>query len=145
MEKMEKLKRLQEVCQEKGLRLTVQKRMILENMLSRHDHPTADQVFQEVQKKIPGISRATVYRILDNLVEEGLILKISHPDSSGRYDGNTDRHHHLICSHCHQVEDIFIPPEQEPDLSHLVQNNMKVKNYTIYFEGLCPNCKNIHN
>ena len=137
----EKLKRLEALCQAKGMRLTIQKRVILKNMLGRTDHPTADDVYQDVQQQIPGISRATVYRILDNLVQEGLIQRISHPGSAGRYDGNTNQHHHFLCTSCGQVLDVFFPVDEKQLFRAEQWKNLHVEGYSIYFHGLCERCK----
>ena len=84
------------LCRDKGSALTVQRRVILESLAGREDHPTADQVFEAVER-LPGLSRTTVYRVLETLVELGVIHKANHLGSAARYDPNTERHHHLTC------------------------------------------------
>ena len=76
--------------------MTVQRRAILETLAGHEDHPTADQVFEGVASRLPGLSRTTVYRVLETLVELGVIHKANHLGSAARYDPNTERHHHNL-------------------------------------------------
>ena len=64
-----RLQEFEETCRRKGLPLTVQRRVILEAVLQRDDHPTADQIYEAVQERIPQLSRTTVYRVLDALLD----------------------------------------------------------------------------
>jgi len=66
---------------ERGLALTVQRRVILAELLARRDHPTADQVFAAVVGRVPGLSRTTVYRVLETLVGLGMARKVLHADA----------------------------------------------------------------
>ena len=68
-ERTEKLRQFEALCRSKRLPLTVQRRAIFEAVLERDDHPAADQVFEVVKERIPGVSRTTVYRVLDTLVD----------------------------------------------------------------------------
>src|SRR5580692_3385847 len=102
----EKMLFFEKLCREQGLPVTVQRRVILESLAGREDHPTADQVFEIVAPRLPGLSRTTVYRVLETLVELGVIHKASHLGSAARYDPNTQRHHHLTCLNCHKVVDM---------------------------------------
>ena len=105
----DKLKRLEEVCRERGLPATTQRRAVLEVLLQRTDHPTADQIFDAVRKRNPQISRRTVYRVLDTLAEFGLIRRVHHPGATARYDAKTHRHHHLVCIQCNKIVDLESP------------------------------------
>ena len=105
----DKLKRLEGVCRERGLPVTTQRRAVLDVLLQRTDHPTADQIFDAVRKRNPQISRRTVYRVLDTLAELGLIRRVHHPGGTARYDAKTHRHHHLVCIHCNKIVDLESP------------------------------------
>jgi len=78
-----RLEHFTQICRERSLPLTVQRRAVLEIMLDRQDHPTADQVYAEIQAKLPGMSRTSVYRILEMLVATGMVTKVCHPGSAG--------------------------------------------------------------
>ena len=76
-------------------RNTRQRQLVLEEVRSRHDHPTAEQIFDEVHKVDEHLSRATVYRNLHLLADEGIILSIKAPGGE-RFDLRTDEHAHVI-------------------------------------------------
>src|SRR5512138_3968960 len=102
----EKLRLMEELCKKHKLSLTVQRRAILENLSSRTDHPTADQIYAAIQDRVSGISRTTVYRVLETFVHLGLAQKISNPEAKARFDADTRRHHHAACLSCEKVIDI---------------------------------------
>ena len=102
----ERLRRFEDVCRQRGLSLTVQRRVILEAVLDHADHPTADRIYDEVSRRIPGVSRTTVYRVLEMLVEVGVITKACSPGAATRFDPMTHRHHHLVCLHCDRLIDL---------------------------------------
>ena len=93
-------------CRRRGLALTVQRRAVFEELSTRRDHPTADQVFDAVQRRLPGLSRTTVYRVLETLVGMGFAQKVHHPDAVVRFDPMTGRHHHLVCESCGRLIDL---------------------------------------
>jgi len=136
----DKLQLMEERCKKNRLSLTVQRRAILENLSSRTDHPTADQIYAAIQDRVSGISRTTVYRVLETFVQLGLAQKISNPEAKARFDADTRRHHHAICINCEEVTDIYsdaldsIPlPDTGPDFD--------VLDYSVNFTGLCRNCR----
>ena len=74
-----RLAEVEALCRERGLSVTVQRRVIFEVLLGRRDHPTAEQVYDLVIDRIPRVSRATVYRVLDTLVQVGVITPMALP------------------------------------------------------------------
>ncbi len=135
----EKLSLMEERCRRNKLSLTVQRRAILENLASRSDHPTADQIYAAIQGKITGISRTTVYRVLETFVQLGLAQKISNPEAKARFDADTRRHHHAICVNCEEVIDVHAPDLDSiaiPDVGQAFQ----VTDYSVNFTGICRNC-----
>ena len=69
-----------------GFPLTVQRRVILETMLLRDDHPTAEQIYDALQAQVPEISRATVYRALESWSS---LVRSAVPIISARRPGST--------------------------------------------------------
>ncbi len=130
----------EKLCREQGVPLTVQRRAILESLALREDHPTADQVFEDVARRIPGLSRTTVYRVLETLVDMGVIHKASHLGSAARYDPNTERHHHLTCLSCHKVIDVEEGPVQRVQLPKAQARGFEILDYSVHFKGYCPDC-----
>jgi len=136
----EKLQLMEERCKRNKLSLTVQRRAILENLSSRTDHPTADQIYAAIQDRISGISRTTVYRVLETFVQLGLAQKINNPEAKARFDADTRRHHHAICVNCEEVTDIYSDalnrialPDTGPDFEPL--------DFSVNVMGLCRNCR----
>jgi len=136
----DKLQLMEERCKKNKLSLTVQRRAILENLSSRTDHPTADQIYAAIQDRVSGISRTTVYRVLETFVHLGLAQKISNPEAKARFDADTRRHHHAICINCEEVTDIYSDalnsiqlPDTGPDFD--------IFDYSVNFTGLCRNCR----
>jgi Fur family peroxide stress response transcriptional regulator len=119
--------------------LTLQRRAILEVLAGRTDHPTADRVFEEVGRRLPGLSRTTVYRVLDALVRLGVVGRASHMGSAARYDPRTDRHHHLTCLACHQVVDVEDEAVQRLPFPRAAKG-YEVTDYSVHFKGYCPSC-----
>ncbi len=139
----DKLRLMEERCRENKLSLTVQRRAILENLASRTDHPTADQIFAAIQDRVSGISRTTVYRVLETFVQLGLAQKISNPEAKARFDADTRRHHHAVCINCEEVIDIYSDTLDSiplPDTGH----DFEVLDYSVNFTGLCRNCRGSH-
>jgi len=90
---------------ETGYKVTPQRLAICELILSSKDHPTADQIHQEVKKKHPTMSLATVYQTLHLLSESGLLQELGFSDSISRYDPDTSPHINIICKKCGKIQD----------------------------------------
>src|SRR5207248_11448678 len=86
--------------------LNTNARAILDVLRASEKHPTALEVYEEVRRVRPRIGLATVYRILHQLTEQGLITVLGRNDESCRYDGRTNRHDHAICTVCGALLDI---------------------------------------
>ena len=121
-------------------RSSKQRDAVYANLMSRYDHPTADEVYFAVKKDLPNISLATVYRNLKLLESEGLILKITTEDSD-RYDGHTQSHYHLMCDGCKRVVDLNI--KSGFDLNELPDSEFhgEIRSHALLFFGLCKDCK----
>lgn len=125
---------------EKGLPLTVQRRLILKTLLDRRDHPTADEIYTDVKDRLPGVSRTTVYRVLETIVRMGIANKVSHPGAAVRFDPITERHHHLVCRQCDKVVDLEGTPLAEVSFPKTRKTGFQITDYSIYFRGVCSDC-----
>lgn len=90
---------------EKGFKATPQRLAICDFVLSSKEHPTTDQVYQEVKKKYPTLSLATVYQTLHLLTEIGLLQKFKLSDQVSRYDPDISLHINIICKNCGRIQD----------------------------------------
>lgn len=129
------------ILKEQNISVTPQRVEILKNIMERRDHPSADRIFQEVRKVLPMISFNTVYKTLETFCQLGLIMKVNPLHEVARYDGNTSPHTHLICSHCHQVEDLFWQWPENVPFPNLDGSGFQVQSVTIQFFGLCRHCQ----
>ena len=131
--------KLEDICRQHALPLTIQRRLILQALSRRTDHPTADQIFDDIRKEMGEMSRTTVYRVLETLVRVGLARKVCHPGAASRYEIKTGRHHHLVCLDCQAIVDL-----NDPSLDRLplpeTRSGFQVQDYSIQFRGLCSNC-----
>ncbi len=121
-------------------RMTSQKEIILDYIRNTKSHPSAKKVYNETKRALPRISRATIYRILNNLKEKGEVQEISTKDITF-FDGDLSDHSHFICQGCGTVFDIF----DECSKCSIIKNKKlkvgKINSYRIYFYGICKKCK----
>src|SRR5512143_925366 len=132
-----KMMSLERVCREQGLALTVQRRIILETLAARTDHPTADQVYDAVKGLIRGVSRTTVYRVLETFVGLGVVAKVSNPRARARFDADMGRHHHLVCTGCDTVMDCHDERLNGIEIPAQVQAGFEVRDFSLVITGLC--------
>ncbi len=140
-QKQERLRELEALCRERGIPCTLQRRIVLEAVLDRLDHPSADQVFEAVRDNGPGISRATVHRTLDFMVGLGVISKACHPGRVARYDVTTDSHHHLVCMHCDRMIDFENEQLGELEIPDTSSAGFEVTDYRVQLRGICRECR----
>lgn len=121
-------------------RITAQKETILNYLKSVDTHPSAETVYDEVKKKLPRISRGTVYRNLKNLKRKGEIQEIS--SGIAYFDGDIASHAHFICKKCHKIFDIFDICKECGVLKRKKTKVGRINNYQISFYGYCQKCNN---
>ncbi len=125
----------------KQRRETKQRQIILEVVQAHHDHPCADQIYEDVCRIDSRISRGTVYRNLNCLSDDGKICHVRVPGAD-RYDSRTDLHYHLICMKCGAVVDIPMEYHESIDRMTAEKTGYRVNRHRIIVEGLCPDCQN---
>ena len=121
-------------------KLTRQRDAVLQVIRSREDHPTANEIFQAGRLQLPTISYATVYNSLRFLKEAGLVHEIKFGDGASRYDRETERHDHAICTKCGKLADIEM--KHPPKLVRKAAKASKFKPESLEFtlRGICPDC-----
>jgi len=122
-------------------RNTVQRQIIFETLNRFITHPTVDELYSEIQKSHPSISKTTIYRNLRQLAQGGQIGRVALPDDVERYDKRTDRHYHFQCKSCGALLDVDI--DYLDGINEKVQekNGFQVDEHDIVFRGVCPQCK----
>jgi len=122
-------------------RMTNQRQVILEEIQKVNTHPTADEVYEIVRRRLPRISLGTVYRNLEILSARGLIQKIGPLSSQMRFDGITKNHYHLRCIYCGSVEDAPIDPLENLEKALWEKSDYSIIDHKLEFIGICPKCR----
>lgn len=134
--------KLRELLHKKGYRLTPQRQMILDVIRESRGHITLDEIYTRVQPRIPGISRATLYRTLDFLCELRLAVAADIGGGHWVYELAGDApHHHLVCRRCGRVEKLS-HAEVEQFFTRVAADH----GYTIDMDhlalfGVCSQCR----
>ena len=123
-----------------NLRMTRQRKVILEELRKVETHPSADEVYEMVRKRLPRISLATVYRNLEILSAKGEIQKLELGCTLKRFDGIAENHYHIRCLQCDRVVDA--PEDVDVAVNHDLKNATKFKivGHKLAFIGICPDC-----
>ena len=98
-------KDLAKIFRKNGYKATPQRLAIFEIILSSNEHPTAEQIYNEISKKFPSISLSTVYQVLHLLQDIGQITELKFGNQSSRFETNKTPHINLICPICGKIED----------------------------------------
>ena len=123
-----------------GLGLTKQRQAVLRVIHESDEHLTANDVFENARRYLPGISFATVYNSLRYLKSEGLIAEVRFGTDAARYDRKLSRHDHAICSECGKLVDmdLSIPPAVLKAATNL--SKFEAESIELILRGLCPDC-----
>ena len=123
------------------LRMTHQREIIIDELNRSRTHPTADELYERIKKKLPRISLATVYRNLEILSAAGLIRKLEISGRQKRFDWDPGEHNHVFCTRCQRVDDIPTPAALAPCVEPMQEKGYRVTGCRIEFFGLCPQCQ----
>ncbi|HWB84757.1 MAG TPA: transcriptional repressor [Bryobacteraceae bacterium] len=122
-----------------ALRPTPQRYAVLEFLVRRSVHATADEIFHAVNRSDPRASRATVYNSLRLLTRAGLVREVGAEGKAARYDANLHRHYHFLCERCGAVEDIpWFDLSQAA--AKAILGGRVVHDCEIVFRGACERC-----
>lgn len=120
--------------------LTRHRKVILENLQSRMDHPTAKMVYDSARHIADKLSFATVYNSLEYLVEQGFIKKLDIDSGSARYDAMLANHMHFICKSCGEVLDL-----PSSDLTGCIPQDPRFtfeeSDISVTIRGICQDCQ----
>lgn len=130
-----------------GVRMTPQRKFILEYLITHHNHPTVETIYAGVDNKLPNLSLATVYNTLKLLVENDLVIELpaTENDTSLHYDYFGVPHFHAICENCGKITDIFVDEYKNinQNLINLTkqQSGYWVNNSQFEVYGYCSECQ----
>lgn len=123
------------------VRQTKQRAAVVEVLRTARSHPDAAQVHAQVREKLPTVSLGTVYRTLDTLVRDGMVVTIERAGQATRYDYRRpgEDHHHAVCRHCGAIFDVdaqMLPPLP----AHTLPDGFQLTDVRLEFMGICPDC-----
>ena len=120
------------------MRNTIQRQLILDAVKSLNIHASAEQVYEHVVKQHPTISKATVYRNLNQLASGGDLLNIGPFYNQSHFDHNCHVHYHFVCEACGRIVDV------DGDFSEMFNKIKEISGVDVSnasFSGICPKCK----
>lgn len=121
-------------------RMTLQRKIILEELKKVKTHPRADEIYAMVRKRLPRISLGTVYRNLEVLSELKEIQKIESLGTLKRFDGTPENHYHIRCIKCDRIDDA--PFNIETGLEKQIRplTDFTIIGHRLEFIGICSEC-----
>lgn len=123
------------------MKLTNQRLAIMEFINNNYAHPTVEEIYDNVRRKVTRIGKATVYQNLKILVEEGIVREVNIKGVS-RFEPNLEVHHHLICKTCSKVMDFDSKELTEYSLRLAEKiKGMKIESTNTNFYGICKECR----
>lgn len=124
-----------------GLHFTEQRAAVFDFLRTVEHHPTADEVYLAIKKRLPRVSLATVYKNLEALIAAGVASKLNYGDGSARYDIRTDHHHHLRCLRCGRMWDLEASESSEWLKKMKSRPGFQVSDYRLELLGHCRECR----
>lgn len=138
---MEKISEYVNLLKEKDVRMTTQRRAILENLLDGNKHPTVNEIYEDLKKDFPSMSVATIYNNLKFFKEAKIVKELPFGDGSSRFDLTTIDHFHTICKKCGKIEDFFFPSLVEDEGLAKSISGFQAEDYRFEILGLCEECQ----
>lgn len=120
---------LHNILRNKGLKITPQRLIVFEAVVSLGNHPSTDKIIDYIKKNHPHIAKGTVYKILETFVEKGILKRVKTDKDVMRYDHDLEKHHHLYSTDSDRIEDYY-----DEDLNQLLEQyfeEKKIKNFKI--------------
>jgi Fe2+ or Zn2+ uptake regulation protein len=123
---------------QRGLRCTPQRYGVLECLLRRPVHATAEEIYRAMNRADPRVSRATVYNNLRTLIEAGLVREMQTGGKAARFDARIQPHHHFLCERCGRLEDIEWFDLRMNGATTL--GKRRLSGYDVILRGTCEGC-----
>lgn len=128
-----------------NIRMTNQRYAILEYLLLKGNHPTANEIYEYLKNDFPNMSVATIYNNVNFFKKAGIITELPFADGSSRFDLTKTHHYHVICANCGKVEDFDYPNFEEAERIAEKQTHFKVINHSFKVTGICLECQELLN
>lgn len=122
-----------------NIRPSVQRVAIMQYLLDHRTHPTADDIYTDLVKAMPTLSRTTVYNTLQLLVNNQAVLGLTLDKHTMHFDGYTHPHAHFMCHKCGRIFDVEVDKHLHDHL--FTSDKFKIEGVELNYVGLCPDCR----
>ena len=129
------------ICRAQGVKATHQRVEVLRELAGSEEHPDAETIFERVRQKVPSISVDTIYRTLRLLEDSGVIARVGSMRDRARFDANTERHHHFVCTECGMIGDFYSDAMDQLPVPREVSEMGSVEGVYVELRGVCRTCK----
>ncbi|MBC7909855.1 MAG: transcriptional repressor [Pyrinomonadaceae bacterium] len=126
---------------EQGGTLTRQREAVLQVIRGSEEHLTASEIFEQARRLLPSISYATVYNSLKFLTNAGMVHEVKFGNGASRYDRETGRHDHALCTECGKLVDFDLDLTAELMRTAARRSHFKAESIHLTLRGLCPDCR----
>ena len=126
------------ICRNNGWKCTSQRLAVYEFVHGNYSHPSVDDVWAHVKQILPSVTRESIYRILNELSEKGIIQRLDHLESA-RYDSRIGQQGHFICEICGEITDFAFP---DSALHSTDSPCGEVRHIELRLSGICEKCRN---
>jgi Fur family transcriptional regulator, peroxide stress response regulator len=129
-----------DLCSAHGITVTYQRQILFEALKSMPGHPSPEEVYARVKKRIPSISLATVYKNIHLFFKNGIFREVSPHHGSLRVEVNSRLHHHLVCTVCKSISDI----DEDfglPQTPGMLPGGFLAERFSIDILGICSSCQ----
>jgi Fur family transcriptional regulator, ferric uptake regulator len=127
----------------RGLKLTAERRALFDEIFGRHEHLEADELLVRLRSQHKKISRATIYRTLELLVDSGIVGRLRIGEAGYRYERLRagDHHDHPICTQCGRVVEFFEPRIEALQDDVAVRHGFILLSHSHQMRGICRACR----
>jgi Fur family ferric uptake transcriptional regulator/Fur family peroxide stress response transcriptional regulator len=131
---------IQNRLQKSGIKPSLQRMAVMENLMTHPVHPTVDMIYNDLSPFMPTLSKTTVYNTLKLFSDHGVVRTVSIDEKNVRYDADISLHAHFKCRMCGKVYDLHVDGLDALKIQH--PDKQKITECQIYYKGYCETCKN---
>lgn len=135
-----RLQAFDEACGRAGIRVTPQRRAIFHAVAAVDDHPSVETIRDRLRATMPNLSLDTVYRTLALFEDLGLLRRVGIACDRARFDANTERHHHFVCTACGRIEDVIDPRLNRIKPPEAAAAFGAIDSMQVEMRGVCHQC-----
>jgi Fe2+ or Zn2+ uptake regulation protein len=131
---------INEALRANGRKVTPQREAVVRALVGNVVHPTAESVHAAVTTELPNVSLRTVYQVLNDLAELGELQALDLGTGAARFDPNVEPHHHLVCTQCGKVRDVYAS-FADVLVPSGAEQGFAVDSAEVVFRGRCETCR----